>query len=57
MMKSPKKVCELLNIKYPIIQAGMVWASGAKLAAACANANILGVIGAGSMTPELLTNK
>ena len=54
MMKSPKKVCELLNIKYPIIQAGMVWASGAKLAAACANADILGVIGAGSMKPELL---
>ena len=53
-MKSPKKVCELLNIKYPIIQAGMVWASGAKLAAACANADILGVIGAGSMKPELL---
>lgn len=45
---------KILPIKYPIIQAGMVWVSGAKLAAAAANAGILGVIGAGSMTPELL---
>lgn len=48
------KICELLNIKYPIIQAGMVWVSGAKLAAASANAGCLGVIGAGSMKPVLL---
>lgn len=48
------KICELLNIDYPIIQAGMVWVSGAKLAAASANAGCLGVIGAGSMNPELL---
>ena len=48
------KICELLSIKYPIIQAGMVWVSGGKLAAAAANAGILGVIGAGSMKPELL---
>ncbi len=47
-------ICELLNIKYPIIQAGMVWVSGAKLAAASANAGCLGVIGAGSMKPALL---
>lgn len=47
-------ICELLNINYPIIQGGMVWVSGGKLAAACSNAGILGVIGAGSMTPELL---
>jgi enoyl-[acyl-carrier protein] reductase II len=47
-------LCELLSIKYPIIQAGMVWVSGAKLAAASANAGILGVVGAGSMNPELL---
>src|SRR5690606_36874891 len=45
---------ELLNIELPIIQAGMVWVSGAKLAAASANAGCLGVIGAGSMQPELL---
>ena len=48
------KLCELLKIDYPIIQAGMVWVSGAKLAAASAEAGILGVIGAGSMKPELL---
>lgn len=45
---------KLLNIELPIIQAGMVWVSGAKLAAAAANAGCLGVIGAGSMKPELL---
>lgn len=48
------KLCELLGIELPIIQAGMVWVSGAKLAAASANAGCLGVIGAGSMTLELL---
>jgi enoyl-[acyl-carrier protein] reductase II len=47
-------LCNLLNIKYPIIQAGMVWVSGAKLAAASSNAGCLGVIGAGSMKPDLL---
>lgn len=47
-------ICTLLPLKYPIIQAGMIWVSGAKLAAASANAGILGVIGAGSMKPELL---
>lgn len=49
-----KQLCELLNIQVPIIQAGMVWTSGAKLAAASANAGCLGVIGAASMRPELL---
>ena len=48
------EVTKLYDIKYPIIQAGMVWVSGAKLAAASANAGILGVIGAGSMKPPLL---
>lgn len=48
-----KSLTSLLPIKYPIIQAGMVYVSGGKLAAASANAGILGVIGAGSMTPEL----
>lgn len=47
-------VCDLLKIDYPLIQAGMVWVSGGKLAAASANAGILGVIGAGSMKPDLL---
>lgn len=47
-------ICSLLPIEYPIIQAGMVYVSGGKLAAASANAGILGVIGAGSMNPVLL---
>ncbi len=49
-----KNICDLLSIKYPLIQAGMVWVSGGKLAAASANAGILGVVGAGSMQPDLL---
>lgn len=49
-----KNITHLFPIQYPIIQAGMVWVSGGKLAAASANAGILGVIGAGSMKPDLL---
>lgn len=49
-----KNITTLLPIEYPIIQAGMVWVSGGKLAAASANAGILGVIGAGSLKPDLL---
>lgn len=48
---------KLFKIKYPIIQAGMVWVSGAKLAAASANAGCLGLIGAGSMKPDLLKSQ
>ena len=48
------KICELFNIKYPIIQGGMVWCSGWKLATAVSNAGGLGLIGAGSMHPETL---
>jgi enoyl-[acyl-carrier protein] reductase II len=48
------RLSELLDIKYPIIQAGMVWCSGWELASAAANAGILGVIGSGSMYPEIL---
>ena len=48
------RICDLLNIKYPIIQAGMVWVSGYKLASAVSNAGGLGLIGAGSMHPETL---
>lgn len=47
-------ITTLFNIKYPIIQGGMVWVSGAKLAAAVSNAGGLGLIGAGSMKPDLL---
>ncbi len=48
------RICALFGIKYPIIQGGMVWVSGAKLAAAVSNAGGLGLIGAGSMKPDLL---
>ena len=47
-------VNKLFNIRFPIIQAGMVWASGWKLASAVSNSGGLGVIGAGSMYPEVL---
>ena len=49
-----KKITSLFNIRYPIIQGGMVWASGWKLASAVSNAGGLGLIGAGSMRPENL---
>ncbi len=45
---------ELFKIKYPIVQAGMVWASGWRLAAAVSNAGALGLIGSGSMYPDVL---
>ncbi len=48
------KITELFSIKYPIIQAGMIWNSGWKLASAVSNAGGLGLIGAGSMYPEIL---
>ena len=48
------KITQLFNIEYPIIQAGMVWASGWRLASAVSNAGGLGLIGAGSMYPEVL---
>jgi enoyl-[acyl-carrier protein] reductase II len=47
-------ITQLFNIKYPIIQAGMVWCSGWRLASAVSNAGGLGIIGAGSMYPEVL---
>ncbi|MFI1743797.1 NAD(P)H-dependent flavin oxidoreductase [Thalassobellus sediminis] len=48
------KITTLFNIKYPIVQAGMVWNSGWRLASASSNSGILGLIGAGSMYPEVL---
>ncbi|MFN8417009.1 MAG: nitronate monooxygenase [Cytophagaceae bacterium] len=48
------RITELFSIRYPIIQAGMVWCSGWKLATAVSNAGGLGVLGAGSMSPEIL---
>ena len=48
------KITQLFGIKYPIIQGGMIWNSGYKLASAVSNAGGLGLIGAGSMYPEVL---
>ena len=48
------KITKLFNIKYPIIQGGMIWNSGYKLASAVSNAGGLGLIGAGSMYPDVL---
>lgn len=48
------RICSLFNIKVPIVQAGMVWCSGWELAAAVSKAGGLGLIGAGSMYPEVL---
>ncbi len=51
---TPNRITTLFNIKYPIIQAGMIWNSGWRLASAVSNAGGLGIIGAGSMYPEVL---
>lgn len=48
------RITQLFNIKYPIIQGGMIWHSGYKLASAVSNAGGLGLIGAGSMYPDVL---
>ncbi len=48
------RICKLFEIQYPIVQAGMVWASGWRLASAVSNAGGLGLIGAGSMYPDVL---
>lgn len=48
------RICQLFGIQYPVIQGGMVWCSGWRLASAVSNAGGLGLIGAGSMHPEVL---
>src|SRR6059058_2463684 len=48
------RITKLFSIQYPIVQAGMIWASGWKLASAVSNAGGLGLIGAGSMYPDVL---
>src|SRR6187402_537977 len=48
------KITQLFNIQYPIVQGGMIWNSGYKLASAVSQAGGLGLIGAGSMYPEVL---
>lgn len=50
----PNRITKLFDIKYPLIQAGMIWASGWRLASAVSNEGGLGIIGAGSMYPEIL---
>jgi enoyl-[acyl-carrier protein] reductase II len=51
------KLCQMLNIKYPILQGGMAWVATAELAAAVSNAGGLGIIGAGHMPPEVLRSE
>ncbi|MFV0529941.1 MAG: NAD(P)H-dependent flavin oxidoreductase [Flavobacteriales bacterium] len=51
---NPNRITKLFSIKYPIIQGGMIWASGWELASAVSNAGGLGLIGAGSMYPNIL---
>ena len=51
------RIKELFEIQYPIIQAGMIWCSGWELASAVSNAGGLGIIGAGSMYPEVLRDQ
>jgi enoyl-[acyl-carrier protein] reductase II len=53
-MFESNRITQLFQIQYPIIQGGMIWASGSKLAAAVSNAGGLGLIGAGSMYPDVL---
>lgn len=48
------RICKLFNINFPLIQAGMIWCSGWELASAVSNAGGLGIIGSGSMYPEIL---
>lgn len=48
------RICGLFGIKYPLIQAGMIWCSGWELASAVSNAGGLGIIGSGSMYPDIL---
>ncbi len=54
IQESSNRVCSVFGIKYPIVSGGMVWCSGWRLASAVSNAGGLGLIGSGSMKPELL---
>ena len=54
MKNFSNRVTKLFGIEYPIVQAGMVWASGWRLASAVSNAGALGLIGSGSMSPDVL---
>src|SRR5436853_5598818 len=54
MTNFSNRITRLFNIDYPIIQAGMIWAAGWRLASAVSNAGGLGLIGSGSMYPDVL---
>lgn len=54
LRNSMNRITSLFNIKYPIVQAGMLWTSGWRLASAAANSGCLGLIGAASMYPDVL---
>lgn len=54
MKTKENRISALFNVAFPIVQAGMVWCSGWRLASAVSNAGGLGLLGAGSMTPEVL---
>ena len=53
-MENKNRITSLFKIEFPIIQAGMIWCSGWRLASAVSNAGGLGIIGSGSMYPEVL---
>lgn len=53
-MFNGNKICQLFNIKYPIIQGGMIWCAGWELVSAVSNSGGLGILGAGSMYPDIL---
>ena len=53
-MSNQNKITSLFGIKYPIIQAGMIWCSGWRLASSVSNSGGLGIIGSGSMYPDVL---
>lgn len=57
MSKRYERITQLFNIEIPIIQAGMIWASGWRLASAVSNAGGLGILGAGSMYPDVLRDQ
>jgi len=54
LQESQNRICNLFDIKYPIVQGGMIWHSGWRLASAVSNNGGLGLIGAGSMYPDIL---
>jgi len=57
MITQQNQICSLFNIRYPLIQGGMIWCAGWELASAVSNAGGLGLLGAGSMYPEILNEQ